>query len=64
LLKRIEKEFTGDPDILFLLSCEERFCTYADLCTTLSVEDFYDLLEMAHVNAALRADAHKRQQQS
>lgn len=63
-MKKIEKEFQGNSDILFLLSCEERWCTYHELQTVYSTEDFYDLLEMANVNAALQADAHKRQQQS
>lgn len=43
-------------EILHLLADENKWCTYAELQTIYNTEDFYDMLEMAEVLAAIRAD--------
>jgi len=62
LYKEIEDKFTIDIRILNLLSAEEKYCTYHELQTVYSVPDFYDMLEMMDVNAALREDSRRRSQ--
>ena len=62
MYKEIEDKFTIDVRILNLLSAEEKYCTYNELHTVYSVPDFYDMLEMMDVNAALREDSRRRSQ--
>ena len=62
MIQKIEKEFSGDFKILHLLSCEERWCTLYELQTVYNLKDFYDMLEMAAVNAALRENARRKQE--
>jgi len=51
-----------DVRILNLLSAEEKLCSYYELQTVYSLPDFYDMLEMLDVNAALRDDSRRKSQ--
>lgn len=62
-MRRIVDEFSGDFEVMKLLTYEPRLCTLAELKDTYTLDDFHDLLEMVEVQETLKEIASNQNKQ-
>lgn len=59
-MRRLSEEFSGDFNVLRLIMHEPKICTYHELATVYSIDEFYDLLEYVEAQQVLREEAQKK----
>lgn len=62
-MKRIVEEFSGDFEVMKLLTYEPRLCTLHELKEVYTLDDFHDLLEMIEVQETLKEIASNQNKQ-